>query len=98
MTSAEDADSAKPDPDTLQAALDKVGVSADNAVTVGDTVWDGQAAATAGVRFIGLRSGESAPLNFAMPDCLSIFSQGTTTCGCLTTSPKSWAFRSTGAS
>ena len=57
VTSAEDADSAKPDPGILQPALAKVGVGADRAVMVGDTVWDGQAAAAAGVRFVGLLSG-----------------------------------------
>ncbi len=57
VTSAEDAESAKPDPDILQTALDRVGVVAADAVMVGDTVWDGQAAARAGVRFVGLCSG-----------------------------------------
>ena len=57
VTSAEDADTAKPDPDILQTALDKVGVTAGNAVMVGDTVWDGKAAATAGIAFVGVRSG-----------------------------------------
>lgn len=57
VTSAEDADSAKPDPDILQIALDRVAVAPDRAVMIGDTIWDGKAAAAAGVTFIGLRSG-----------------------------------------
>ena len=57
VTSAEDAESAKPDPGILQTALEKVGSTAAHAVMVGDTVWDGQAAARARVRFVGLRSG-----------------------------------------
>lgn len=57
VTSAEDADTAKPAPDLLQAALSKVSVAAENAVMVGDTVWDGHAADAAGIRFIGLLSG-----------------------------------------
>ncbi|SDP18757.1 haloacid dehalogenase superfamily, subfamily IA, variant 3 with third motif having DD or ED/haloacid dehalogenase superfamily, subfamily IA, variant 1 with third motif having Dx(3-4)D or Dx(3-4)E [Nakamurella panacisegetis] len=60
VTSAEDAETAKPDPDILQTALGKVGAAAGDAVMVGDTVWDGQAAARAGVAFVGLRSGGMA--------------------------------------
>ena len=57
VTSAEDAETAKPDPGILQQALDKVGVSAGHAVMVGDTVWDGRAAAVAGITFVAVRSG-----------------------------------------
>lgn len=57
VTSAEDADTAKPAPDLLQAALTEVGAAAADAVMVGDTVWDGQACQAAGVRFVGLLSG-----------------------------------------
>ena len=57
VTSAEDAESAKPEPDILQTALAKVSVAASDAVMVGDTVWDGEAAGRAGVAFVGLRSG-----------------------------------------
>ena len=57
VTSAEDAETAKPHPGILQAALEKSDVAARDAVMVGDTVWDGQAAAAAGITFIGMRSG-----------------------------------------
>ncbi len=57
VTSAEDAEAAKPAPDILQIALHKSGVTADHAVMVGDTVWDGKAAAAAGVPFVGVLSG-----------------------------------------
>lgn len=57
VTSAEDAETAKPDPDIIQIAVDKAGVSADRAVLIGDSVWDGQSAGKAGVAFIGMRSG-----------------------------------------
>ena len=57
VTSAQDAETAKPDPGILQAALKAAGVAASDAVMVGDTVWDGRAAAAAGTAFIGLRSG-----------------------------------------
>ncbi len=58
-TSADDVDDAKPDPGILQVALDRVDGSAADAVMVGDSVWDVRAAARAGVRSIGVRSGGS---------------------------------------
>lgn len=57
VTSAEDVETAKPEPEVITVALQKAGVSADRAVMVGDTVWDGEAAGRAGVLFIGVRSG-----------------------------------------
>ena len=41
----------------MQTALDKAGVSADRAVMIGDSVWDGHAAARAGVAFVALTCG-----------------------------------------
>ncbi|MGN6444306.1 HAD family hydrolase [Amnibacterium sp.] len=56
-TTAEDVDAAKPAPDVVSRALEKAGVDAADAVMVGDAVWDVQAAAEAGVRCIGVRTG-----------------------------------------
>lgn len=56
-TSSDDAPAGKPAPDLLHAGLKQAGVSADRAVLVGDTVWDGQAARQAGVRFLGVTCG-----------------------------------------
>jgi HAD superfamily hydrolase (TIGR01509 family) len=57
VTSADDVESAKPDPDLISVALEKAGVRAENAIMVGDTVWDVEASARAGVRCIAVRSG-----------------------------------------
>jgi HAD superfamily hydrolase (TIGR01509 family) len=57
ITSSEDVDTAKPEPDIVTVALDRAGVQASRAVFVGDSVWDAQAAARAGVISIGVRSG-----------------------------------------
>jgi len=57
VTSAQDVDAAKPHPDLVLAALERVGVPADRAVFVGDTVWDCRAAGRAGVECIAVRSG-----------------------------------------
>lgn len=52
-----DVQNSKPAPDIVQAALDAVGVAPDNAVMVGDTVYDVRAAHAAGVAAIGLVCG-----------------------------------------
>lgn len=57
QTDADDADKSKPDPDVVQAALEKLRLPAEHCVMVGDTPYDAQAAARAGVAFIGLRCG-----------------------------------------
>jgi HAD superfamily hydrolase (TIGR01509 family) len=57
-TSADDAERSKPHPDIFQAALAGLrGVSPAEALVVGDTPYDVQAAAKAGMRTVGLLSG-----------------------------------------
>jgi len=56
-TSSDDAQHSKPDPDIVQVALRKAGCSPGEAVMLGDTPYDVQAANTVGVRAIALRSG-----------------------------------------
>lgn len=56
-TSSSDAESGKPAPDILQAALDESGLAADHVVFVGDAVWDARAAEHAGVTFVGVTCG-----------------------------------------
>ena len=57
QTSADDASHSKPDPDIVKVALRKAGCSAGEAVMLGDTPYDVEAASKAGVRAIALRSG-----------------------------------------
>jgi HAD superfamily hydrolase (TIGR01509 family) len=52
-----DVDSSKPAPDLVEAALSKIGIPAEEAVFVGDTVWDVQACRKASVPCIGVLSG-----------------------------------------
>jgi HAD superfamily hydrolase (TIGR01509 family) len=56
-TSSEDVDTAKPQPDIIEVALDRAGVEAPHAVFVGDAVWDVLACKRAGVATIALLSG-----------------------------------------
>jgi HAD superfamily hydrolase (TIGR01509 family) len=56
-TSADDAESSKPDPDIIHAALVKLKLPAGEVLMVGDTPYDIEAAARAGVRTVAFRSG-----------------------------------------
>ena len=56
-TTSDDAESSKPDPDIIYAALAKSGVHPREAVMVGDTPYDIAAAKRAGVQVIAVRSG-----------------------------------------
>jgi len=55
--SSDDADQSKPDPDIVHAALAKTGVSAADALMIGDTPYDIEAATKAGVAAIAFRCG-----------------------------------------
>lgn len=57
QTSSDDVDSSKPDPDAINAALAKLHVEPGAATMVGDTPYDVEAAARAGVPVIALRCG-----------------------------------------
>jgi HAD superfamily hydrolase (TIGR01509 family) len=56
-TSGDDADSSKPDPDIVHAALDRGKASPGEAVMIGDTPYDIEAAGRAGVKAIAFRCG-----------------------------------------
>jgi HAD superfamily hydrolase (TIGR01509 family) len=56
-TSSDDAEESKPDPDIIQAALERAGASATDALMIGDTPYDIAAAERAGVKTIAFRSG-----------------------------------------
>jgi phosphoglycolate phosphatase len=47
----------KPDPGGIHLAMQRLGAEPDDAIYVGDTVIDAQAAANAGVRFVGVLTG-----------------------------------------
>ena len=56
-TSSDDAEESKPDPDIVQAALRRARARASEAVMIGDTPYDIEAAARAGVRTVAFRCG-----------------------------------------
>lgn len=57
VTSSKDVETAKPQPDIVDVALERAGVGAQDAVFVGDTVWDVEACNRAGVPTIAVLSG-----------------------------------------
>ncbi len=57
VVNSSDVEQSKPAPDIVRAALEAVGVEAQNAVMLGDTVYDVRAANAAGVACIGLMCG-----------------------------------------
>ncbi len=56
-TSSDDAEESKPEPDIIVAALKRAKASPGEALLIGDTPYDVEAARRAGVRVIGFRSG-----------------------------------------
>jgi phosphoglycolate phosphatase-like HAD superfamily hydrolase len=56
-TSSDDAERSKPDPDIVQAALDRAGAKPGSAVLLGDTPYDIEAARRAGVPTVALTCG-----------------------------------------
>ena len=54
---SEDAEKPKPEPDIFQAALKLLGVEPSEALALGDTPWDVEAAGKAGVRTVAVESG-----------------------------------------
>jgi HAD superfamily hydrolase (TIGR01509 family) len=56
-TSSSDAEESKPDPDIVHAALRSAGIEAGEAIMLGDTPYDVEAAGRAGVRCVAVRCG-----------------------------------------
>jgi HAD superfamily hydrolase (TIGR01509 family) len=69
-TTSDDAEESKPDPDIIGAALKKAGVRADEAVMVGDTQYDVEAAHRAGVACVALLCGGNDPARLREADAI----------------------------
>jgi phosphoglycolate phosphatase len=72
IVGAEDVKRTKPDPEGLLLALDRLGVTADSAVYVGDHVVDAQAARSAGIPFIATLTGKHQRSSFEDYSCAAI--------------------------
>jgi len=72
-TSSADVEESKPSPDLVHAALEKAGADAADAIMVGDTPWDIEAAAKAGVRTIAVMTGGFAEAELRDADAMAVF-------------------------
>ncbi len=74
QTSSDDAERSKPHGDIFQAALDRLsGVAPGEAVVVGDTPYDAEAAAKVGVRTVGVLCGGFAEADLRGAGAVAIF-------------------------
>ena len=73
-TTSEDADKSKPHPDIFKAALDRLkDVAASDAVVVGDTAYDAEAAGKAGIRTVGVLCGGFPEGELREAGCIEIY-------------------------
>lgn len=73
-TSSDDAEKSKPHPDIFEAALRRLGdVRPEDAVVVGDTPYDAEAAGKAGLRTVGLLCGGFPERDLRTAGCVAIY-------------------------
>jgi len=73
-TSSDDAEESKPEPDIFEAAMSKLGdVRPDEVIVVGDTPYDAEAAAKAGLHTIGVLCGGFSEDSLREARCIAIY-------------------------
>jgi HAD superfamily hydrolase (TIGR01509 family) len=72
-TTSADVESTKPNPDLVQAALDKAGTEPGDAVMLGDTPWDCEAAKRAGVETVALLTGGFSEEELTEAGAIAVF-------------------------
>jgi len=72
-TSADDADRAKPHPDIFEATLDKLGVKPSEALALGDTPYDAEAAGKADVWTVGVTTGGWSEKDLLAAGCIEVW-------------------------
>ena len=73
-TSSDDAEKSKPHPDIFEAALERLGgVAPAEAVVVGDTPYDAEAAGKAGIKTVGLLSGGFPEEDLRAAGCVRVY-------------------------
>jgi HAD superfamily hydrolase (TIGR01509 family) len=87
-TSSDDVERSKPHPDIFEAALAKLGgVDPSEAVAVGDTPYDAEAAGKAGVRTVGVLCGGFPEADLRSAGCVAIYRDPADLLAHLETSP-----------
>jgi len=72
-TTSADVESTKPEPDLVSSALERVDATPDDAVMVGDTPWDIEAARRAGVPTLAVRTGGFATAELEDAGAAAVF-------------------------
>ena len=73
-TSSDDAEKSKPHPDIFEAAVAAIpGLAAADAIVVGDTPYDAEAAAAAGLRSVGMLCGGFPEAGLREAGCIAIY-------------------------
>jgi HAD superfamily hydrolase (TIGR01549 family) len=73
-TSSDDAEKSKPHPDILEAAMQRLGdMRPEDAIIVGDTPYDAEAASKLGLRMIGLLCGGWSEEDLRRAGCIAVY-------------------------
>jgi HAD superfamily hydrolase (TIGR01549 family) len=88
-TSSEDVTESKPAPDIFQVALDRLDIKGHEAVAIGDTAYDAEAAGKAGIATIGFLSGGFLEADLRKSGCIAVYPGPAALMFCLETSPLS---------
>ncbi len=72
-TCSDDVGQSKPDPDIFEAALEKLGCGADEAMVIGDTPYDAIASKRAGIKSIGVLSGGFREEDLRGAGCIAVY-------------------------
>ncbi|MFM0626962.1 HAD family hydrolase [Paraburkholderia xenovorans] len=77
----------KPAPDIFEVALKKLGIAATDAVAIGDTPYDAQAAGKTGMRTIGLLCGGFTEVSLRAGGCVAVYPGPVALLACFDASP-----------
>jgi HAD superfamily hydrolase (TIGR01509 family) len=72
-TSAEDAEESKPAPDVFEIVLKKLQIQGPDAVAIGDTPYDAEAAGKAGIETIGVLCGGFTESSLRKGGCVEVY-------------------------
>ncbi len=86
-TTSEDAERSKPAPDIFQVALKKLRLDGGDAVAIGDTPYDAQAAGKAGIATIGMLSGGFTEDDLRKGGCIAVYPGPGALLACFDASP-----------
>jgi HAD superfamily hydrolase (TIGR01509 family) len=86
-TSSEDAEQSKPEPDIFQVALKKLGITGRDAVAIGDTPYDAEAAGKAGIPTIGMLCGGFTEVELRRAGCIAVYPGSGALLACFGASP-----------